>query len=112
MTYKIIILSILLAGRVSSGLQLSLQGQNLLFIQAFDEKRRLQLTDKLEKEKWKSSTLEFGIILSRAQNLPCLAEAFQLKEDEEIEQHCNGVNNNKGDIQSVMDKNPGAIIVS
>jgi hypothetical protein len=54
-----------MTGRVSSGLLLSLQGQNLLFIQAFDDAKRHELTQILEKEKWKSSTLEFTIILNR-----------------------------------------------
>ena len=89
----------------------------------------------MEKEKWKSSALEFGLILNRIQNLPSLVEAFQLKkvetngvekvdknEDEkngdekngDEEEQCNGVLNNniKEDIQSIIDKNPGSIIVS
>ena len=85
----------------------------------------------MEKEKWKSSALEFGLILNRIQNLPSLVEAFQLKKvetngvekvDEDKngdekngdEEQCNGVLNNniKEDIQSIIDKNPGSIIVS
>ena len=89
----------------------------------------------MEKEKWKSSALEFGLILNRIQNLPSLVEAFQLKKvetngvekvDEKFgdeqngvekngdEEQCNGVLNNniKEDIQSIIDKNPGSIIVS
>ena len=112
------------------------QGQNLLYIQAFDEQKRQHLTSLLEKEKWKSSALEFGLILNRIQNLPSLVEAFQLKKvetngvekvDEDKngdekngvekngdEEQCNGVLNNniKEDIQSIIDKNPGSIIVS
>ena len=106
------------------------QGQNLLYIQAFDEQKRQHLTSLLEKEKWKSSALEFGLILNRIQNLPSLVEAFQLKKvetngvekvdekngDQENgdEGQCNGVLNNniKEDIQSIIDKNPGSIIVS
>jgi len=90
----------------------------------------------LEKEKWKSSALEFGLILNRIQNLPSLVEAFQLKKvetngvekvdedkngdeksenekNEDEEALCNGVLNNniKEDIQSIIDKNPGSIIV-
>ena len=121
------------------GLNLSLQGQNLLYIQAFDEQKRQHLTNLLEKEKWKNSNLEFGQILSRIQNLPALIEAFQLEkvetngvaeksdgEESHLVDHdsknCsqkngkeefNGVlNNNKEDIQSLSDKNPGSIIVS
>ena len=116
--------------------QTLLLGQNLLYIQAFDEQKRQHLTSLLEKEKWKSSALEFGLILNRIQNLPSLVEAFQLKkvetngvekvdEDENgdekngvekngDEEQCNGVLNNniKEDIQSIIDKNPGSIIVS
>ena len=91
----------------------------------------------MEKEKWKSSALEFGLILNRIQNLPSLVEAFQLKkvetngvekvdEDKNGDEKsgnekngdegalCNGVLNNniKEDIQSIIDKNPGSIIVS
>ena len=91
----------------------------------------------MEKEKWKSSALEFGLILNRIQNLPSLVEAFQLKKVEtngvekvdedkngdekngvekngDEEALCNGVLNNniKEDIQSIIDKNPGSIIVS
>ena len=111
--------------------QTLLLGQNLLYIQAFDEQKRQNLTSLLEKEKWKSSALEFGLILNRIQNLPSLVEAFQLKKVEtnglekvdedkngdekngDVEQ-CNGVLNNniKEDIQSIIDKNPGSIIVS
>merc|ERR1711971_1537625 len=111
-------------------------GQNLLYIQAFDEQKRQHLTSLLEKEKWKSSALEFGLILNRIQNLPSLVEAFQLKKVEtngvekvvedkngdekngvgkngDEEALCNGVLNNniKEDIQSIIDKNPGSIIV-
>ena len=117
--------------------QTLLLGQNLLYIQAFDEQKRQHLTSLLEKEKWKSSALEFGLILNRIQNLPSLVEAFQLKKvetngvekvDEDTngdekngvekngdeEALCNGVLNNniKEDIQSIIDKNPGSIIVS
>ena len=111
--------------------QTLLLGQNLLYIQAFDEQKRQHLTSLLEKEKWKSSALEFGLILNRIQNLPSLVEAFQLKKvetngvekvDEDKngvekngdEEQCNGVLNNniKEDIQSIIDKNPGSIIVS
>ena len=106
--------------------QTLLLGQNLLYIQAFDEQKRQHLTSLLEKEKWKSSALEFGLILNRIQNLPSLVEAFQLKKvetngvekvDEDtngVEEQCNGVLNNniKEDIQSIIDKNPGSIIVS
>ena len=79
--------------------------------------------------------MEFGLILNRIQNLPSLVEAFQLKKvetngvekvdekngDEKNgvekngdEEQCNGVLNNniKEDIQSIIDKNPGSIIVS
>ena len=63
--------------RVVPGLILSLQGQNLLYIQAFDDQRRQNLTSLLEKEKWKSSIMEFGQILNRIQNLPSLLDAFQ-----------------------------------
>ena len=113
-------------------LQTLLLGQNLLYIQAFDEQKRQHLTSLLEKEKWKSSALEFGLILNRIQNLPSLVEAFQLKKVEtngvekvdedkngdekngDEEALCNGVLNNniKEDIQSIIDKNPGSIIVS
>ena len=116
--------------------QTLLLGQNLLYIQAFDEQKRQHLTSLLEKEKWKSSALEFGLILNRIQNLPSLVEAFQLKKvetngvekvDEDKngdekngvekngdEEQCNGVLNNniKEDIQIIIDKNPGSIIVS
>ena len=123
--------SVRMTERVMPGLILSLQGQNLLYIQAFDEQKRQHLTSLLEKEKWKSSALEFGLILNRIQNLPSLVEAFQLKKvetngvekvDEDKngvekngdEEQCNGVLNNniKEDIQSIIDKNPGSIIVS
>ena len=86
----------------------------------------------MEKEKWKSSALEFGLILNRIQNLPSLVEAFQLKKVEtngvekvdedkngvekngDEEALCNGVLNNniKEDIQSIIDKNPGSIMLS
>ena len=59
--------SVRMTDRVMPGLNLSLQGQNLLYIQAFDEQKRQHLTNLLEKEKWKSSTLESGQILSRIQ---------------------------------------------
>ena len=45
--------SLRMTDRVSSGLQLSLQGQNILYIQAFDDARRQELANILEKEKWK-----------------------------------------------------------
>lgn len=99
-----------MTGRVSSGLLLSLQGQNLLYIQAFDDNQRQKLTSVLERENWKSSTLEFGIILNRVQNILSLQEAFLLKNEEEFTN--NGVNNNKEDIKTMIEKFPGAIIVS
>ena len=43
-----------------SGFQLSLQGQTLLFIQSFHDEKRLELSDLLEKEKWKKSDLDFA----------------------------------------------------
>ena len=85
------------------------------------------MTSLLEKEKWKSSIMEFGQILNRIQNLPSLLDAFQLKHaemsngigddvkgDPEDKKECNGVlNNNKEEgIQNLIDKNPGSIIVS
>ena len=105
-----------------------MQGQNLLYIQAFDEQKRQHLTSLLEKEKWKSSSLDFNLILNRIQTLPALLDAFQLKKveingveeeedksEEKVEENgkYNGIlNNNKEDIQTLVEKNPGTIIVS
>ena len=36
----------------------------------------------LEKEKWKSSTMELEVILKQVQPIPFLMEAFELKEKE------------------------------
>ena len=71
--------------RVSNGLLLSLQGQNLLYIQAFDEKKKQDLSSILEKEKWKSSNLDLDIILKRVKTIPNLMEAFQIQEKEQPE---------------------------
>jgi len=117
--------SLRMTDRVMPGLVLSLQGQNLLYIQAFDEQKRQHLTSLLEKEKWKSSTMDFNLILNRIQTLPAILDAFQLKKveingvkegeksDEKLEENkLNGIlNNNKEDIQILVEKNPGTIIV-
>merc|ERR1711874_856922 len=114
--------SLRMTDRVMPGLVLSLQGQNLLYIQAFDEQKRQHLTSLLEKEKWKGSTMDFSLILNRIQTLPTLMDAFQLKKvevngvkegetEQKVEENkCNGVlNNNKEDIQGLVEKNPGSI---
>ena len=98
--------SLRMTDRVSSGLQLSLQGQNILYIQAFDDSRRQELANTLEKEKWKNSNLEFQVILDRVEMLPRISEAFKEKQVE------NGENNNEEDVSTLMEKFPGAIIVS
>ena len=98
--------SLRMTDRVSSGLQLSLQGQNILYIQAFDDARRQELANILEKEKWKGSNLEFRVILDRVETLPSIMDAFKEKQVE------NGENNNEEDISTLMEKFPGAIIVS
>jgi len=41
----------------SLGLQLSLQSQSLMYIQAFDNEKRQCLTALLEQEKWKKSDM-------------------------------------------------------
>ena len=98
--------SLRMTDRVSSGLQLSLQGQNILYIQAFDDSRRQELANTLEKEKWKNSSLEFQVILDRVEMLPRISDAFKEKQVE------NGENNNEEDVSTLMEKFPGAIIVS
>ena len=98
--------SLRMTDRVSSGLQLSLQGQNILYIQAFDDARRQELANILEKESWKGSNLEFRVILDRVETLPSIMDAFKEKQVE------NGENNNEEDISTLMEKFPGAIIVS
>jgi len=97
--------SLRMTDRVSSGLQLSLQGQNILYIQAFDDARRQELANILEKEKWKGSNLEFRVILDRVETLPSIMDAFKEKQVE------NGENNNEEDISTLMEKFPGAIII-
>lgn len=58
------------------------QGQNLLYIQAFDDRKKQELSSILEKEKWKSSNMELEVILKQVQPIPFLMEAFELKEKE------------------------------
>ena len=47
-----------------SGLQLSLQSQSLMYIQAFDNEKRQCLTALLEQEKWKKSDMVRVIFIS------------------------------------------------
>jgi hypothetical protein len=42
------------------GLQLSLQSQSLMYMQAFDEEKRQCLTALLEQEKWKKSEMDIS----------------------------------------------------
>ena len=89
-----------------------MQGQNILYIQAFDEKRRLELSSILEKENWKNSTIDLDLILKKVKNIPQLEEMFAVplgKEDHE--KTFNGDNNNVEDLKSLMEKYPGAIIL-
>lgn len=78
-----------MTGKVSSGLVLSLQGQNILYIQAYHESKHQLLNKLLEREKWKISSLNFEQILSHVADLPVLADAFGVPAE-----NCNGVNNN------------------
>ena len=99
-------------GRVSSGLILSLQGQNLLYIQSFDDSKRQHLSQCLEKEKWNEPCSgKISSILARLQDLPALAEAFNAPTKNGFESGSNTSNNNnkdkdvtQGTIQVTFDK--------
>lgn len=54
------------------GFQLSLQGQTLLFIQSFHDEKRLELSELLEKEKWKKSDLDFASLKDKFAGVECL----------------------------------------
>ena len=73
--------SLRLTDRFSHGLAISLRTQNLLYMQSFDEIKKVRLAAMLDEEKWKVSTLEFGIILNKVESLPAMSEAFQMKEE-------------------------------
>ena len=88
------------------GLHLSLQSQNLLYIQAFDETNRAEISSILEKEKWKRSEQDFSIVLEKLESVPILHEAFNsVKVDEEIIE--SKKNNDKED-EAIIEANEGS----
>ncbi len=68
--------SLKMTSRVNSVLHLSLQGQNLLYIQAFDDTKRAELSTILEKEKWKRSERDFRLTLEKLESVPILYDAL------------------------------------
>jgi len=63
-----------MTGKTITGFQLSLQGQILLFIQAFHEEKRLELSDQLEKEKWKRSDVDFTSLRDKFEGVNVLTD--------------------------------------
>ena len=51
-----------------------MQGQSLLFIQSFHDEKRLELSELLEKEKWKKSDMDFASMKEKFISVGCLDE--------------------------------------
>ena len=49
-----------------------MQGQSLLFIQSFHDEKRLELSELLEKEKWKKSDMDFASMREKFISVGCL----------------------------------------
>ena len=73
------------SGRHSTGLQLSLQSQTVLYAQSFDEAQREALSAALERETWKRSARDPAPVVNRLAAIPAIARAFQVPEEEEEE---------------------------
>ena len=74
------------SGRHSTGLQLSLQSQTVLYAQSFDEAQREALSAALERETWKRSARDPAPVVNRLAAIPAIARAFQVPEEEEEEE--------------------------
>jgi hypothetical protein len=66
-----------LIGRQCSGLQLSLQSQAVMYVQAFHEENRIKLSTILEKEPWKRSKLDNRLAYAKMGAIPSLKALFQ-----------------------------------
>ncbi len=76
------------SGRRSTGLELSLQSQTVLFAQSFHDQHRKSLEKSLEKETWRRCQTDLTGVVNRLNAVPSIRRAFLLEEssDEEEEE--------------------------
>ena len=66
-------------GKACGGLNLSLQGQSVMYIQSFHEEHRTKLSAILEKEQWKVAAEDMSHITSKLKAIPSLRKLFEKK---------------------------------
>lgn len=64
------------SGKHCTGLQLSLQSQTVLYVQAFHDENRLLINSVLEKETWKRSQNDLSSVRAKLTAIPAIKQLF------------------------------------